>query len=68
MPPRTRVLYLVDAVTDDAAGAERYVMALAQSMPRERYEVYLCTTRFASGRFLDDLRDPASPRSSCART
>jgi len=68
MPPRTRVLYLVDAVTDDAAGAERYVMALAQSMPRERYEVYLCTTRFASGRFLDDLRDSGVRHIDLARS
>lgn len=42
---RIRVLVLIDAFRRRGGGAERLAIAIAVHLPRERYEVYVCTTR-----------------------
>ncbi len=46
---RTRVLMLIDRVTDKAGGAERFAVGLAGALPRDRFEVTMCVTRELDG-------------------
>jgi len=43
---RLRVLFLIDRV-GDTGGAERAAWALAMHLPRDRFEVWMCSTRHA---------------------
>ena len=54
---RTRVLMIVDGIDDYAGGAERFVVGLAVQLSKERYEVFVATTRVAGGVLLDVMRD-----------
>ena len=53
-PDRLRVLMLVDRLR--RGGAERLLVGLAAHLPRERFEVAVCTTRAEHGRLLEDLQ------------
>jgi glycosyltransferase involved in cell wall biosynthesis len=44
-PKRVRVLMLIDAVGPGSGGGERFAYGLARALPREKFEVTLCTTR-----------------------
>ncbi len=52
---RIRVLGLVDRLDDSSAGAERAALALAVNLPRDRFDVWLCTSRLAGGEPLEEL-------------
>ena len=52
---RTRVLMLVDSLYDGTGGAERFAVGLAAALPRERFELFVCTTRSAEGSLVDAL-------------
>ncbi|MGI8557167.1 MAG: glycosyltransferase family 4 protein [Solirubrobacteraceae bacterium] len=43
---RLRVLYLIDNISQ-SGGAERAAAALAMSLPHDRFEVWMCSTRWA---------------------
>jgi glycosyltransferase involved in cell wall biosynthesis len=61
-PPdrRVRVLMLVDKVRY-GGGAERFMAGLATTLPRDRYDVVVATTRTAGGRVLDILNEGDIP-------
>ena len=48
---------LVDYVHDGTGGGERFAVGLATALPRDRYEVWFCTTRGASGELLDQMAE-----------
>lgn len=50
---RTAVLLLVDKIDAQAAGAERFVAALAVALPADRFAVHVCTTREGTGPLVD---------------
>lgn len=52
---RIRVLFLVDEVSDDVGGAERFAVGLATSLPSDAFAVSLCATRGIGGRLAGDL-------------
>ena len=56
MTERIRVLYLIESLDFDPGGAERLVLALATNLPRERFDVTVCTTRAVEGPLLEQLR------------
>jgi glycosyltransferase involved in cell wall biosynthesis len=41
---RRRILYLIDRAVD-SGGAERFAVGLATHLPRERFDVWMCSTR-----------------------
>jgi glycosyltransferase involved in cell wall biosynthesis len=51
---RLRVLMLVDRLR--RGGAERLLVGLATHLPRDRFDVVVCTTRPGHGQLLQDLR------------
>ena len=51
---RLRVLMLVDRLR--RGGAERLLVGLATHLPRDRFDVVVCTTRPGHGQLLEDLR------------
>jgi glycosyltransferase involved in cell wall biosynthesis len=53
---RIRVLYLIESLDYDPGGAERLVLALATHLPRDRFDVTVCTTRAVEGPLLGQLR------------
>jgi glycosyltransferase involved in cell wall biosynthesis len=53
---RLRVLMLVESLDYDPGGAERLVLALATHLPRERFDVTVCTTRAVEGPLLERVR------------
>jgi glycosyltransferase involved in cell wall biosynthesis len=53
---RTKVLMLVDSLDFDPGGAERVIVGLATHLPKDRYEVSLCTTRDYKGELLEQVR------------
>jgi glycosyltransferase involved in cell wall biosynthesis len=57
---RIRVLMLVDKVRF-GGGAERFMAGLATTLPRDRFEVMVATTRTAGGRVLDILQEGDIP-------
>lgn len=65
---RTRVLLLVDKIDAQAAGAERFVAALAVALPPERFEVHVCTTREGSGPLVEGLAASGIGHFDLART
>jgi glycosyltransferase involved in cell wall biosynthesis len=50
---RLRVLMLVDRLR--RGGAERLLVGLATHLPRDRFDVVVCTTRAGHGQLLEDL-------------
>jgi glycosyltransferase involved in cell wall biosynthesis len=52
---RIKVLLVVDRLDHHLAGAERLVLALATHLPQDRFDVWVCTTRFAGGPPMDAL-------------
>jgi glycosyltransferase involved in cell wall biosynthesis len=48
-------MMLVDRIAAESTGAERLVVGLAASLPRERFEVSVCTTRSARGPLVAEL-------------
>jgi glycosyltransferase involved in cell wall biosynthesis len=57
MSDRLRVLMLVDNLHEGVGGAERFVVGLATHLPREEFDVAVCTTRQARGPLLEALLD-----------
>jgi glycosyltransferase involved in cell wall biosynthesis len=55
MSERTRVLMLVDSLYP--GGAERFLVGLAVSLPRDRYEVTVCATRRHEGPLVAELEE-----------
>jgi glycosyltransferase involved in cell wall biosynthesis len=53
---RVRVLMLVDRLLE-VGGAESLLVAIATNLPRDRYEVVVCTSRTAGGRQLAELQN-----------
>lgn len=51
---RLRVLYLIDSAVD-TGGAERFALGLAKSLPRERFELLVCSTRRFEASVVADL-------------
>ena len=51
-----RVLMLIESLDFDPGGAERLVVALSTALPRERFDVTVCTTRDVEGPLLEQLR------------
>jgi glycosyltransferase involved in cell wall biosynthesis len=49
---RLRVLYLIDSAVD-SGGAERFALGLALNLPRDRFDVWMCSTRFAEPSVLE---------------
>lgn len=52
---RPRVLMVLDRLDDNGGGGERAAVGLAVSLPRDRYEVWMCSTRIATGSPLREL-------------
>ena len=52
---RLRVLMLVNRLRYGGGGAERFLVGLAANLPRDRYDVVVCTTRPSGGPLLDSL-------------
>jgi glycosyltransferase involved in cell wall biosynthesis len=53
---RIRVLMLIESLDYDPGGAERVVLALATSLPEDKFEVSICTTRPVEGELLERVR------------
>jgi glycosyltransferase involved in cell wall biosynthesis len=54
-PERISVVMLIESLDFDPGGAERLVAGLATHLPRDRFEVTLCTTRAHRGPLLDQV-------------
>jgi glycosyltransferase involved in cell wall biosynthesis len=54
---RIRLLYLIESLDYDPGGAERLVVALATNLPRDRFDVTVCTTRAVDGPLLEQVRE-----------
>jgi glycosyltransferase involved in cell wall biosynthesis len=59
---RLRVLMLVNRLRDGGGGAERFLVGLATYLPRDRYDVVVCTTRRSYGPLLQSLLDAGIER------
>jgi glycosyltransferase involved in cell wall biosynthesis len=55
-PGPIRVVMLIESLDYDPGGAERLVVALATRLPRDRFDVTVCTTRAVEGELLRQLR------------
>lgn len=53
---RLRVLAVLDSPTDQG-GAERFALGLASHLPRDRFEPWVCSTRFSSPEASEALAD-----------
>lgn len=53
---RLRVLSVLDSPTDQG-GAERFALGLASHLPRDRFEPWVCSTRFATPEASEALAD-----------
>jgi glycosyltransferase involved in cell wall biosynthesis len=53
---RLRVLSVLDSPSDQG-GAERFALGLASYLPRERFEPWVCSTRFATPQASEALAD-----------
>jgi glycosyltransferase involved in cell wall biosynthesis len=63
---RLRVLFLIDTLTEDG-GAERMATGLATHLPKERFDVWICSTRTAQPGALDLLREAGVRHINLAR-
>jgi glycosyltransferase involved in cell wall biosynthesis len=57
MSARPRLLFLVDSLQDVLGGGERTALRLAVELPHEGFDVWMCTTRQASGWPLEQLAE-----------
>jgi glycosyltransferase involved in cell wall biosynthesis len=64
---RLRVLSVLDSPTDQG-GAERFALGLASHLPRDRFEPWVCSTRFATPEALETLADAGVTHISLRRT
>jgi glycosyltransferase involved in cell wall biosynthesis len=55
-PRRLRVLAVLDSPTDQG-GAERFALGLVSRLPRDRFEPWVCSTRFATAEASEELAD-----------
>jgi hypothetical protein len=55
-PARLKVVMLIESLDYDPGGAERLVVALATHLPRERFDVTVCTTRAVEGDLLEQVK------------
>ena len=63
---RLRILLVIDSVSEDG-GAERFTAALAAHLPRERFEVWICSTRTADPATVAALNRAGVRHVSCGR-
>ncbi len=63
---RLRVLTVIDRAVD-CGGAERFAVGLAQHLPRERIDSWLCTTRESDLDFSREIRASGVPHVALAR-
>ncbi|MFZ1994138.1 MAG: glycosyltransferase [Solirubrobacteraceae bacterium] len=66
-PRRLRVLSVLDSPTDQG-GAERFALGLVSHLPRERFEPWVCSTRFATPEASELLADAGVSHISLRRT
>jgi glycosyltransferase involved in cell wall biosynthesis len=52
---------LLDRLTTGGGGAEVFTVGLAKHLPRERFDVRVCATRYAKGFLVEELRDAGIP-------
>jgi glycosyltransferase involved in cell wall biosynthesis len=52
---------LLDRLTSGGGGAEVFTTGLAAALPRDRFDVRLCVTRYAEGFLVDQLRSNEIP-------
>jgi glycosyltransferase involved in cell wall biosynthesis len=64
---RLRVLSVLDSPTDQG-GAERFAIGLATRLPRDRFEPWVCSTRFARSEVSEELADAGVGNISLGRT
>ena len=64
---RLRVLSLLDSPTDQG-GAERFALGLASHLPRDRFEPWVCSTRFATPEASEALADAGISNIALRRT
>ncbi len=64
---RLRVLSVLDSPTDQG-GAERFALGLVSHLPRERFEPWVCSTRFATPEASELLADAGVSHISLRRT
>jgi glycosyltransferase involved in cell wall biosynthesis len=64
---RLRVLSVLDSPTDQG-GAERFALGLASHLPRDRFEPWVCSTRFATPEASELLADACVSHISLRRT
>jgi glycosyltransferase involved in cell wall biosynthesis len=64
---RLRVLSVLDSPTDQG-GAERFALGLATHLPRDRFEPWVCSTRFATREASELLADAGVSHISLRRT
>ena len=64
---RLRVLTVIDRAVD-CGGAERFAVGLAQHLPRERIEPWLCSTRGGEADFANEIAASGIPHIMLGRT
>jgi glycosyltransferase involved in cell wall biosynthesis len=64
---RLRVLSVLDSPTDQG-GAERFALGLVSHLPRDRFEPWVCSTRFATPEASESLADAGVSHISLRRT
>jgi glycosyltransferase involved in cell wall biosynthesis len=64
---RLRVLSVLDSPTDQG-GAERFALGLVSHLPRDRFEPWVCSTRFATPEASELLADAGVSHISLRRT
>jgi glycosyltransferase involved in cell wall biosynthesis len=64
---RLRVLSVLDSPTDQG-GAERFALGLVSHLPRDRFEPWVCSTRFATPEASEALADAGVTHISLRRT
>jgi glycosyltransferase involved in cell wall biosynthesis len=64
---RLRVLAVLDSPTDQG-GAERFALGLVSRLPRDRFEPWVCSTRFATPEASELLADAGVSHVSLRRT
>jgi glycosyltransferase involved in cell wall biosynthesis len=64
---RLRVLSVLDSPTDQG-GAERFALGLVSHLPRDRFEPWVCSTRFATPEASEALADAGVSHISLRRT
>jgi glycosyltransferase involved in cell wall biosynthesis len=63
---RLRVLAVLDSPTDQG-GAERFALGLVSRLPRDRFEPWVCSTRFATAEASEELADAGVTHISLGR-